>query len=607
MLWKTRTTATLAAVGFLALAAGAALAEQGAGADWRKSPKKPVVGPVQIIPAGVFSGSSKKATTQTEVLEGKNAKPMLGVESEQAMLGAIARYESIVAAGGWQKVSGGKLKVGSEGAGVAALKQRLHAEGYVNDAAVTGEQGQIATQGTIAALKLFQVNHGLAPTGKLDNPTVNELNVSAARRLATLRANLPRVQLYSKDLGSRYITVNIPALQLEAVSGGRVFSRHNIIAGKPERPSPVVVTHIKNIAFNPYWNVPVSIVERDLLPKILKEGPRTLREQNIRIFDGYNGPEVDPEEVDWESTPPDRFFFRQDPGADNAMASVKINFPSPFGVYMHDTPLRSLFSTGERLQSSGCVRVDKVHILVNWILNGQDGWSPNRIEEVASSEERLDVEITNPPQLRWVYLTAWANAGGHVNFRPDIYGMDGTGFVMGQPLPVGEYSDDGQRFILKAPPPKPQAAYPPVDDTFDLFKPRKKKSAMLKRKPDDSEFLPTFSFKRKDSPPFLFFGKKNATLKKKPKKEVAAIEEDAPPEMTKSVIMNLRGTSTTTPPPRKKAAALKAIDDKTDKKKPKTAKKAASSRKVASNDPKKKKKPSGPPVAGERGPIFGQD
>jgi hypothetical protein len=551
-----------------------------------------------VIPAAVFNSGSKKATTQTEVLEGKNARPMLGFESEQGMLGAIARYEQIVATGGWPKITGGKLKVGSKGPGVAALKRRLHAEGYVNDAAITGEQGQIATEGTIAALKLFQVNHGVAPTGKLDGPTVNELNISPARRLATLRANLPRVQAYAKEIGTRYITVNIPALQLEAVNNGRVFSRHNIIVGKPDRPSPVVMTQIKNIAFNPYWNVPVSIVEKDLIPRIHKEGVGSLADQNIRIFDGYNGPEVDPRDVDWDVTPADRFFFRQDPGPDNAMASVKINFPSPFGVYMHDTPLQSLFGTAERLQSSGCVRVEKVHVLVNWILNGQDGWNPARIGQIAESEERLDVEIVNPPQLRWVYLTAWATPGGHVNFRPDIYNLDGTGFVVGQPLPAGEFSESGERFILKAPPPKAQASYPPVDDPYDFFKPRRKTGSVFKRKPDPYEPEPTFSFQRKKKQPTLFSFKKETPLKKK---KVALIEDvDDLPEVTRSVIANLKGTTTVAPKPRKKKAALTTVEDKPAKKK-KPVKKAQKA------DPKKKKKPPNTTVVGERGPVFGQD
>jgi len=129
---------------------------------------------------------------------------------------------------------------------------------------------------------------------------------------------------------------------------------------------------------------------------------------------------------------------------------VKINFLSPFGIYLHDTPTKSLFTTGARYLSSGCVRVEQVSTLINWILNGQDGWNPGRIEQVKANEERLDVKVTNPPQVRTVYLTSWVNGAGQVNFRPDVYDLDGTGFIVGQPLAPGELSDDGQRYVLKA-------------------------------------------------------------------------------------------------------------------------------------------------------------
>lgn len=496
----------LAAV--LAAMAPMALAGEKGGWDWfglnRRSEEtagKPLV--------ATLAGDRSKAATKTEVVAGRSERPILSSMSVEALLGAIALYQDIVSQGGWSRVPAGRYRTGASGPDVAVLKERLYREGYLIDAAMAGDRAQAFTAGTAEAVQLFQANHGLAATGKIDKPTLAALNVSAAERLAALKANLPRVKAYAQDLGARVIVVNIPALQLEAIENGRVFSRHNIIVGKPERPSPVVMANVSDINFNPYWNVPVSIVARDLIPQILREGTRAIKKQDIRIFDGYDGPEVDPDDVDWASTPPERYFFRQDPGAANAMASVKINFPSPFGVYMHDTPTRTLFSSGARYLSSGCVRIDKVHVLVNWILDGQDGWGPNRIEEMADSQERLDVKVDTPPQIRWIYLTAWAAESGHVNFRPDIYDLDGTGFVIGQPMPVGQYSADGQRFILKQPvdqasvpsgaktPPRKapgqvkEAAFTPdeglpfkvVSPTKPAIKPQKQTGPLLKRKP----------------------------------------------------------------------------------------------------------------------------
>jgi peptidoglycan hydrolase-like protein with peptidoglycan-binding domain len=418
-----------------------------------------------------FSGSKGgKAVTKTEVFAGRSILPMVSPSSAQGMADAISRYEIIVSRGGWPQVGGSRLARASSGKEVATLRQRLAAEGYLPSETLGGENPQDYSETVMKAVAQFQANHGLAITGKVDRPTAQEMNVPAAQRLATLRANLSRMQEYSKGLGARYIIVNVPALQLEAVGFNSVFSRHNVIAGQPSRPTPVTITQISDINFNPYWNAPVSIVEKDIIPRVQHEGTRVLRDMNMRIYDGYNGPEVNPDDVDWYSVPPDRFFFRQDPGAENAMASVKINFPSPFGIYLHDTPTKNLFTAGERYLSSGCVRVEQVHVLVNWILNGQDGWNPARIEQVADSHERLDVKVTDPPQLRTVYLTAWAAGGGPANFRDDIYDLDGTGFVVGQPLAPGEYSDDGQRFVLK---PIAREASASVDDG-DYFKSRQK-------------------------------------------------------------------------------------------------------------------------------------
>jgi murein L,D-transpeptidase YcbB/YkuD len=410
-----------------------------------------------------FSKSSNKnknkATTVTEVVEdARDSVPILFQGSDLALMRAIARYELIMSRGGWPMIeSVRKLVPGTENAAVVTLKERLAAEGYL---ALPGGADRKFDGMTQQAVLRFQRHHGLAPTGLVDKNVAHVMNVSADRRLATLRANLPRVEEYSRDLGARYIVVNIPAAQLEAVTDGSVYSRHNIIAGKPERPSPVVSTQIADLNFNPYWNAPASIVEKDIIPALLKDR-RQLEKMNIRVFDGVGGPEVDPNTVDWANTRGDRYHFRQEPGGENAMATVKINFPSPFGVYMHDTPAKKLFTTGDRYFSSGCVRVDQVHVLVDWILRGQDGWDMERISSVAESSERIDVKVSDGPQLRWVYLTAWATEDGRVHFRPDVYDLDGSGFIVGQPLPVSEGSGS-QRWTLQ---PVPYG----LEDNPDVF------------------------------------------------------------------------------------------------------------------------------------------
>ncbi len=374
--------------------------------------------------------ATERAATTTQVVADFSLRPMLDASSERNMLDAVARYEIIVSRGGWPRVPQTKTLVkGSESRIVDRLRQRLAIEGYLPAGA---SRGALFDANVEQGLMQFQASNGLRADGKLGPKTQKTLNVSAFARLEALRANLPRVRAYAPNLGYRNIVVNIPAAQLDAVEGRNVRSRHVVVVGKPERPSPVLMSKVSELNFNPYWNAPVSIVEKDILPKVRKS-LAVLREMDIRIYDGFNGPEVDPNTVDWNSVTADRYHFRQEPGQGNAMASVKINFPNKHAVYMHDTPTKQLFTEAARYFSSGCVRVDKVHVLTNWILQGQVGWDRGQIEAVVNSGERLDVKVEDGPQIRFAYLTAWATDDGKVHFRDDIYRLDGTGFIVGQP------------------------------------------------------------------------------------------------------------------------------------------------------------------------------
>ena len=373
-----------------------------------------------------------KLATKTEFLADRQEAAMVTSGSIRALEGAIQMYEEIVAGGGWPSIGKAKLENGVKGEQVAVLRQRLVAEGYLPFEDFLVEAPDVFEDSIIAALQDFQRTHGIAPSGKVDERTRAELNITARARLQTLRENYPRVGEYLTGLGPRNILVNIPSAQLETVEYGKVLSRHNVVVGKRERPSPSLKSIVSDINFNPYWSAPASIVQKDLVPKFLKD-PTIFEQMNIRIFDGVGGPEIDPYTIDWINTPPERYVFRQEPGESNALATMKINFANKYMVYMHDTPHRELFEVNARFESSGCVRVDKVSTVVDWILGGQDGIDATEIEMITASRERYDVKVANPPDVRFMYLTAWATEDGRVNFRPDIYGLDGTGFVLGQP------------------------------------------------------------------------------------------------------------------------------------------------------------------------------
>jgi len=390
------------------------------------------------LPAGAAKNATQnKLATRTGVVADRNESAMVTQGSAEAVRGAIAMYEEIVAQGGWTKLPNSKLEKGVKSKAVVNLRERLVREGYLDLESLGGDSPSTFDDDVARALKSFQYNHGIYTSGRVDSRTYAALNIPAEQRLFQLTENLPRVTAYAEGLGERNILVNIPALQLETVEGGIVYARHNVVCGKLERPTPTLASKVSDVTFNPYWNAPASIVARDILPKFL-EDPGYLDQMRIRVFDGVGGPEIDPRTVDWYSVPPDRYHFRQEPGEQNSLATVKVNFANKFMVYMHDTPHRELFAQNSRFESSGCVRVDQVRMFIDWILAGQDGFDEAQFEMITATAETYVMPVKSKVDVRFMYLTAWATEDGRVNFRPDAYRLDGTGFIYGQPEPVAE-------------------------------------------------------------------------------------------------------------------------------------------------------------------------
>ncbi|QPC87370.1 L,D-transpeptidase family protein [Mesorhizobium sp. NBSH29] len=358
------------------------------------------------------------------VSEGDKVASNLPIFSQQTVghvQQAMAQYSDIVSRGGWPKVPDTKkLRLGVVDQDVVPLRQRLIVSGDMPQNAGVSPSFDTYVD---AAVKRFQSRHGLPSDGVLGKYTYAAMNVSAQVRLGQLETNLVRLRSMSGDLGQRYVMVNIPAAQIEAVENDRVVLRHTAIVGKIDRQTPILNSKINEIIVNPYWNAPESIVRKDIIP-LMRKDPTYLERNSIRIL-GPNG-EIDPSTIDWQTEDAAKFRLRQDPGAGNAMASVKINFPSPDGVYMHDTPQQSLFSKLMRFDSSGCVRVQNVRDLVTWILRDTPGWDRQSFEQAIKSGESKPVPVTNPVPVYFTYISSWSTGDRVVHFRDDIYGRDGV-------------------------------------------------------------------------------------------------------------------------------------------------------------------------------------
>jgi murein L,D-transpeptidase YcbB/YkuD len=340
---------------------------------------------------------------------------------------AIARYERILSKGGWPIIPGTRtMRPGDGDERVPALRRRLRVTGELAANSGTFDDYEF-DQVLEAAVTHFQERNGLRPTGRVDQPTLAALNFTAEQRLDQLRLNRNRiVELLQQPLEERYVLVNVPAFQLEAVERYQVEQRHRVIVGRAERPTPSLRAMIKAINFFPYWKVPDSVAQLDVIPRLQKE-PEYLEKEQIRVISGdFNGPELDATAIDWSQADATKIKFRQDPGPQNALGLVRIDMQNPEGVYMHDTPMKPLFQQRVRPFSAGCVRVQDVFKLVEWIMRYEPGWeNPGQVEAVLQSGQALDLNLTRPVPVYFTYITAWAERTGEVHFRTDIYNRDG--------------------------------------------------------------------------------------------------------------------------------------------------------------------------------------
>jgi murein L,D-transpeptidase YcbB/YkuD len=350
--------------------------------------------------------------------------PFVSEASVAAIQQAILRYREIAAAGGWpltaEKVT---LRQGDTSGEIATIRQHLAIEGDLSQG-----KGRNPTfdQEFLEGLARFQVRNGLRVSGFVDQRTLAALNVPAAERLSQLETNLKRIQgMMSINKAPRYVLVNVPDFVAQAVEKGNLALESNVVVGKPARATPAVSAKIVEVNFYPTWSVPDIVAQNDLIPTIRKN-PNYFYEQHFNVMRDWKTPPLDPASIDWASPQVVSYKFRQDPGPQNALGVIRINMPNKHSVYMHDTPLKRLFSQSARAFSSGCIRVEKVQELVAWLLGEQKGWTLEKVQAQVDSGKKIDVKLSRPVPVHFVYLTAFASGNGIAQFRPDIYGRDSS-------------------------------------------------------------------------------------------------------------------------------------------------------------------------------------
>ncbi|HVN42798.1 MAG TPA: L,D-transpeptidase family protein [Steroidobacteraceae bacterium] len=338
----------------------------------------------------------------------------------------LKEYRAIEAAGGWPRVPDGPtLKPGMTDARVVTLRQRLRiTHDLVSDADAAADPAIFDAQ-VEQAVRHFQARHGLTADGAVGAGTRAALNVPVSARIDQIRINLERGRWVLHEMQGRFVLVDVAGFRVTYFENDQPQWTSKVIVGRPYRETPIFKSLITYVVFNPTWTIPPTILAKDKLP-ILKKDPGYLARNNIRVLDSA-GREVDPHSVNWsrysaKNLPP--YQFRQDPGEDNALGLVKIMFPNPHMVYLHDTPTKSLFDKDQRTFSSGCIRVEKAFELAERVLGDEEKWNPSTMAAVVASKKMQTVYLAKPVPVLLLYWTAEPTSDGQEMFRNDIYGRD---------------------------------------------------------------------------------------------------------------------------------------------------------------------------------------
>jgi murein L,D-transpeptidase YcbB/YkuD len=312
---------------------------------------------------------------------------------------AARRYRAAADAGGWDALAAGPaLKEGARGPAVTALRQRLAAEGF---ATTPAREPELFDATLRKALSEFQRRHGLEPDGSLGAATRATLNVSAEDRADQLEANLERWRWLPHALPGERLEIDIAGQQATLFRGGAPVLSQRVIVGDPKHRTPMFASALEAVVFNPPWNVPASIAQAELLPKEARN-PGYLAKNDFIWVDGH---------------------LQQRAGPKSALGLVKFDLPSQFGVYLHDTPSRTLFQKQNRALSHGCMRLEKPQELAQMLLSPQ-GWTQDGMDRAIEAKSTLRVDLKTHTPLYVMYWTASADADGQVDFRPDVYDWD---------------------------------------------------------------------------------------------------------------------------------------------------------------------------------------
>jgi murein L,D-transpeptidase YcbB/YkuD len=319
---------------------------------------------------------------------------------------------------------GAPVRAGGSYAGVAQLAARLRLLGDLGGNDASGGESQSYDVRLAEAVKSFQLRHGLPNDGKLTAQTIAALNTPLDQRVRQLDDTLERWRWLSDTYANAPIFVNLPEFALRAYGPGHKLDfMMAVIVGKAleDKKTPLIEHEMKYIVFRPYWNVPISIVRKELL-KHIDANKGYLASKNFEVTNQQGKPVAN-----WTAHELEQgtLMVREKPGPRNSLGLIKFMFPNEYDIYLHSTPAAELFSHAKRDFSHGCIRVADPAKLAEWLLRDQPEGTPEKVDEALNQgPDDHAVNLKTPLPVVIFYATAWVEENGKTYFFEDLYGYD---------------------------------------------------------------------------------------------------------------------------------------------------------------------------------------
>lgn len=331
-------------------------------------------------------------------------------------------YREIKKKGGFPTIKTDKktIAVTESDSCLIQVKQRL----FLSKDLKVNDKSILFTESLKTAISNFQQRLGLPETGILNMNTIAEMNKTVDFRIKQMLVNLERLRWVPIEIENDYLLVNIPEYKLHIFKDKKILWETNVVVGKEAKQTTIFKGHISRIMLNPYWNIPNSIVNSEIIPGI-KRDRNYLSKNNMEVV-SFQGEAMNESNINWNNytTKKVPFIIRQKPGKNNALGEMKFLFPNSYSIYLHDTPSKGLFDRNERDFSHGCIRVENPKKLMMYLLENNATWTKEKIDKVLKTDTETGISVKPNMPVYIAYFTAWVDHNGNLNFRNDIYNLD---------------------------------------------------------------------------------------------------------------------------------------------------------------------------------------